>query len=150
MLNEVTARLDLVYEELIENLNLEDSIFPIGLDYYESMIDLAKLNASIMDKKNLITFEELPKYYYVEAIDYNRYYYSNKLIFYIYNLFIGLTLDNLIKKIMLQNCFVIYFNPLEIEKFQKYNFKILKNFYRYNLRKNISIMFNNNFLKNRK
>jgi len=138
----------LVYSELMENLNLEERIFPIGLDYSESMINLAKRNASIMHEKNLITFEKLPKYYYAEAIDYDKYSDSNKLIFYIYNPFIGLTLDNFIKKIMSQNCFIIYCNPVEIEKFQKYNFKIIKNFYGYNLRENISIISNNNFFKN--
>ena len=94
---------------------------PIGIDYSNKLIEIAKSNAV----KNFKSKKRHPIFINDQAESIFNYTNSSKLIVYLYNPFDSRLIKSLIGYLNKIECYVIYVNPVHINEFLKENWLIL-------------------------
>jgi SAM-dependent methyltransferase len=90
----------------------------LGVDYYSPLIEIAKSNhMAIFGDQGYFAHCD------IDSLDVSMI--SDKLILYLYNPFDEVMLENLIQRIHVVDCFIIYVNPIHNEIIKKNNFTIV-------------------------
>ena len=95
---------------------------PIGIDYSNKLIEIAKSNAL----KSLKSQKRSPVFINDQAESLMNYIDSSKLIVYLYNPFDSKILRSLIKYLNKIECFVFYVNPVHLDEFLSENWLIIE------------------------